>query len=232
MMQIILQRWQPWYFWGVGTAETAINLPIPPLDSVQLIEPSATNIYVLLGPSGAGKSSVAERLARLGIADVNPTVATRPLRETESAAATLDHIFSSKAAFDRREQRGDFVDTQPYYSFDYGVPYLRQPPDGEVALMVLKASFMKKFVAYYPNTHIFQIEVTPETAYRRMLLRGHQSDADIMERMKRYGPELDAGRLIAHAIFSNEGKLDDTAQQVAAQIQQDQTAAQHARAFK
>jgi ribose 1,5-bisphosphokinase PhnN len=202
----------------VGTAEILVNPLEPPLDDTLLLDPNAPNIVVLLGPSGAGKSSVAKCLDSLGLADVNPTVATRPLRDTESATDTVDHVFATKAEFKIRDQRGDFLDTQPYYGFDYGVPYLRRPPDGQVALMVLKASFMKKFVAYYPNTHIYQIEVSPETAYQRMLLRGHESDDDIINRMKHYGPELDAGRLIAHRVFSNEGELNDTVRQVKDQI--------------
>jgi ribose 1,5-bisphosphokinase PhnN len=215
----------------VGTVETLVNPPETPLDSARRLDPHAFNV-VLLGPSGAGKTSVAERLASLGIADVNPTVCTRPPRDTEPEAATIDHIFSTPAEFGVREERGDFLVKQPYYSFDYGAPYLRQPSANQIALMVLKASFMAPFTAYYPKTRIYQIEVSPETAYRRMLLRGHQSDTDIIERMKHYGPELDAGRLIAHKVFSNEGELDDTAQQVAARIRQDQAAGQTAIAFK
>jgi ribose 1,5-bisphosphokinase PhnN len=205
----------------VGTSETLFTTVEAPLEPAPRLDPHAFNV-VLLGPSGAGKSTVAECLDKLGIADVNPTLATRPLRQTESGA-TIDHTFVSQEHFAAAEQAGQFVVAKNYYGFDYGAAYLRQPPDGQVPLTVLKTNFMAEFLAYYPNTRIYQIEVSPAVAYERMFLRGHQSDTDLQDRMKHYGGEVDAGRLIAHTLFDNDRELASTVQRVAAQICIDST---------
>ncbi len=202
----------------MGASENLINTHAQVLKT-QSLDQNTFNV-VLLGPSGAGKSSVAEQLSKLGIADVNPTVATSPRRQFESAA-TLDHIFVSQQAFADQKQTDSFVVKKTYYGFEYGAPHLREPPVGQIALIVLKASFMEDFTAYYHGACIYQIETSPETAYQRMLTRGHSSDADIIDRMKQYGPELDGGRQLAHAIFNNDGRLDTTVKQVARRILQD-----------
>jgi ribose 1,5-bisphosphokinase PhnN len=213
----------------VGTTETLATPSELPPETGALLERSAFTV-ALLGPSGTGKSAVAEELHHQGLADVNATLATRPLRATESAA-TLDHEFITPGELTERTNSGGVLLTLPYYGFDYGVPYLRQPPLGRVALMVLKTKFIKDFKAHYPHTRIYQIEAWPERAYERMHQRGHDSTSDIMDRMRQYGRELDAGRLIAHHIFSNNGQLAHTVKRVAAQLRLD-LALHDAKAFK
>lgn len=176
-------------------------------------------LIVLIGPSGVGKSAIAKGLYQAGLVDVTPSLATRPRRRNEPES-TRDHRFVTDEQFDEQKKRGDIVVTKELYGYRYGALYPKRPPADRIAAMVLKFDFMEEFVEYYPNTRIYQIEATEEVSLARMLPRG-QPKADLLNRLQKHGPETEAGRLIAHHIFDNNGLLADTLRLVKAQILED-----------
>lgn len=176
-------------------------------------------IVVFIGPSGVGKSALAEGLYQAGIVDVTPSLATRPRRQKE-LESTRDHIFVTDEQFDEQERRGDIVVPKSLYGYRYGALYPKQPRADRIAAMVLKFNFMDEFVERYPNTRIYQIEASEKVSQARMLTRG-QPEADLLNRLKKHGPETEAGRLIAHHTFDNNGALTDTLKSVKAQIAED-----------
>lgn len=179
-------------------------------------------VIVLIGASAVGKSAVAEYLCEAGVVEATPTWATREPRQGEKDTC-YDHHFVSEEEFDRQGQTGGFIDQHAFYGARYGVPRLKKPPEGKEALVVLKPVFMPVFVEHFPNTRIYQIEASPVLLPARMRTRG-QSDEDIKERMRHHTAEATEARRYAHVIFTNNGPLEQTLEQVKAQIKTDREA--------
>lgn len=189
--------------------------PQEPLDPDELV-------IVLIGASAVGKSAIAEYLSNADIVSPTPTWATRKPRPGEHDAC-YDHHFVSDEEFDRQEQAGGFVDVHTIYGERYGVPVLPKPPEGREALVVLKPVFMPVFLERYPGTRIYQIEASPVLLPRRMRDRG-QSEEDIAVRMQHHTKEASDARRFADVVFTNNGPLEQTLEQVEVQIRADRAA--------
>jgi ribose 1,5-bisphosphokinase len=176
-------------------------------------------VIVLIGASAVGKSAIAKHLCESGVVEATPTWATRKPRRGE-LDTTYDHHFVADEEFDALDRKGSFIDQRSLYKARYGVPFPQQPSEGREALMVLKPVFIPTFLDHFPMTRIYQIEASPEVLPERMKARG-QSQEDIDERMAQHGTEASAARYFAHVIFNNDGPLEETLQQVEAQIQTD-----------
>lgn len=179
-------------------------------------------VVVLIGASAVGKSAIAEYLSEAGIVQPTPTWATRPPRDREKDTC-YDHRFVSDEEFDRQEHEGGFIDQHAFYGARYGVPSIKKPPEGKEALIVLKPVFMPVFIKHYPHARIYQIEADPEKLSARMYARG-QSIEDINERMQLHPKEAEDARRFAHILFMNNGPLEETLEQVEAQIKTDRKA--------
>lgn len=173
-------------------------------------------VIVLIGASAVGKSSIASRLCDNGITEATPTWATRPPRDGERSTS-YDHKFVSDEAFDRQSRIGGFIDERPLYGFRYGLPFLAAPPEGKEALTVLKPVFIPKFIAHFPAARIYQIEASFDVVEDRMKARG-QAREDIDRRLQVYESEAAEARSMADVVINNDGPLEQTVDQVRAQI--------------
>lgn len=179
-------------------------------------------ITVIIGASAVGKSTAAEFLQNAGIIQATPTWATRKPRPGEQDTC-YDHRFVTDEEFDEHEQAGGFVDVKSLYGARYGVPYLRTPPPGKEALIVLKPHFMPVFLEQYPHARVQAIEASKSLLRQRMRGRG-QTEADIEERLRLHDAEAATSRHFADVVHVNDGPIDATPKAIAAQIRADRAA--------
>lgn len=185
---------------------------------------SDSPIFVLIGASAVGKSATAEGLCEAGLTEATPTWTTRQPRPGE-LDTSYDHHFVSDDEFDRHSGSGGFMEERELYGARYGIPFLLAPAEGTEPLMVLKPVFIPMFIRHYPAARIYLIEASRSIVPERMQARG-QSREDIDRRMLVHDSETAEGRRLAHAVFNNDGPLDQTILSVATQIYSDRQAFQ------
>ncbi len=191
------------------------------VDPAEALQPDAM-VILLIGASAVGKSTIAWNLCEDGIVEATPTWTTRPPRDGE-LDTSYDHHFVTDEKFDKHLRIGGFIDHKALYGARYGMPFLRRPPEGIEALMVLKPAFMTAALRHFPAARIYQIDASPDVLPERMKDRG-QSQEDIDERMRHHNAETKAARRFAHMIFDNNGPLENTLVKVKAQIEADRQA--------
>ncbi len=185
---------------------------------------SDSPIFVLIGASAVGKSATAEGLCEAGLTEATPTWTTRQPRPGE-LDTSYDHHFVSDDEFDRHSGSGGFMEERELYGARYGIPFLLAPAEGTEPLMVLKPVFIPMFIRHYPGS--------PDLSYRSFPFHSagtyagpRQSREDIDRRMLVHDSETAEGRRLAHAVFNNDGPLDQTILSVATQIYSDRQAFQ------
>ena len=182
-----------------------------------LLDPVALG-FVLIGASATGKSTLALHLQAMDVVTIQPTLTTRPLRDTEQAAACQDHRFVSQSAYNAYLQANAVVAQCQLYGYDYAVPLLRVGT--RLPLAVLKPCFVEPMAQRYPNFRVYQLETSEATVHDRMTRRG-QSEPDILARLKQHALEVATGRRLADCIFRNESSFAALVGAVYAQIKQD-----------
>jgi guanylate kinase len=168
----------------------------------------ASPILVIIGPSGAGKSSTVRKLVDEGIVAVTPSWTTRIPRPGE-IEDTTEHRFIDDDEFNIKETEGYFLETVQMFGlpFRYGLAPIEQPIQGQVSLVMLRASLLPLFQKYYPNNVIYQIEDDLARIEQRLLER--QAHGEPMgTRLSEYKKEIDGGKQFASRIFINNENIE------------------------
>lgn len=125
-------------------------------------------MIVLSGASASGKTEVAKELAsKYGITKMITTT-TRKMRINEVNGR--DYFFVSEEEFNKKINNGDFVEYTKYNNNYYGSTKDQISSD---KCVVIDPSGLKAYVNLKDESIVtFFLESTPETRYKRMLLRG------------------------------------------------------------
>lgn len=164
------------------------------------------HIFILIGPSGTGKTTLAERAKREGLTDSVVTYTTSLPRLGEDLGR--DYRFLTPEDFIRRQQRGDFVDSEQIFSQHYGIlrkdwkqaQNFRKP--AILPLWYQGAGRLKR--SYRPDvTVIGVLPPSPETLRQRLKKRT-QSDDATDRAMRRLNWEVQTVRTLADYVVVND----------------------------
>ena len=173
-------------------------------------------IVVVVGPSGAGKDSVIDYVMRhfAGCAEIDVVrrVITRP-----ADAGGEDHESISCDVFDRRQAGGDFAVAWQAHGLSYGIPKetLDHVRAGRILIANGSRAVLDRFRQVFPRIVVVNITASPEVLASRLVLRGRESEEDILKRLQRRVPDLDAPDVTT---IDNSGPLDIAGNRFAALV--------------
>ena len=174
-------------------------------------------LFIISGLSGAGKDSVIETLKKTGL-DFNLviTTTTRPMRSGENEGHP--YHFVSEKEFKKLIQNNKLVEWAKVYDNYYGV----QKRDIENLIkgykpVILKIDYQgaKTIKSKFPKTKvIFILPPSLEILEKRLRVRGQDSKQVIQRRLKEAKNEIKNLDQWDYVIINEEGKLDETAEEV------------------
>jgi guanylate kinase len=152
-------------------------------------------LLVLSAPSGGGKTTIAKKLLQ-GRDDLAYSVSatTRPIRKGERDG--VDYHFLSRAEFQQRQQKGEFVEWATYGGELYGT--LKSEIDrifsqGRHAVLDIEVEGARQIRRNFENSlHLFVVPPSAETLVKRLTERKTEDPAILRNRIARAADELAA----------------------------------------
>jgi guanylate kinase len=152
-------------------------------------------LLVLSAPSGGGKTTIAKKLLQ-GRDDLAYSVSatTRPIRKGERDG--VDYHFLSRAEFQQRQQKGEFVEWATYGGELYGT--LKSEIDrifsqGRHAVLDIEVEGARQIRRNFENSlHLFVVPPSAETLVKRLTERKTEDPAILRKRIARAADELAA----------------------------------------
>jgi guanylate kinase len=153
-------------------------------------------ILVLSGPSGSGKTTVVDRLiAESSIPLIKAISATtRPQRKGEIDGVA--YYFLTSDEFQRRKERGDFLETAEVFGAGYWYGTLKSEVQRARdahgwAFLEIDVEGALKVMEIYPNAlTIFLLPPSLEVCEQRLRSRGTDSEETIRRRLRKVNEEL------------------------------------------
>lgn len=127
---------------------------------------------VLVGKSCSGKSTIAKELEKYGLtAQISTT--TRPKRDYEKQG--IDYHFISDAEFDNKNANGEFIETDSFNNWQYG---LTHDDFNKADVLILTPRGLQKYLDILPKEKflIIYIETSIELRCKRIDYRGDKHD--------------------------------------------------------
>jgi len=175
-------------------------------------------LVIVSGPSGAGKTTLLERVFRDSplplVSSVSAT--TRSPRPGEQDGK--DYYFLSREEFDRRRQRGDFLETCEVYSQGDWYGTLRQEVTpslaaGKWVVLEIDVQGTREVLTHYPQA--LTIFVEPGSMHeleRRLRDRGTEGEAALARRLMVARRELEAVAIYRYRVINDE--IDRAAREI------------------
>lgn len=174
-------------------------------------------LLVLSSPSGGGKSTIARRLleSHEGLA-YSISATTRAARAGERDGQ--HYHFLTAEEFQRRQQRGDFLESAEFGGHFYGT--LRSEVErvlgsGKVALLDIEVEGARQLRRQVPDAaFVFIMPPSAEVLVQRLTGRGTDGPEAVARRIHRAAEELKAAREYDYVVVNDD--LDRAVAQVAA----------------
>jgi guanylate kinase len=149
---------------------------------------------VISGPSGAGKGTLIHKvLPRFSDLVVSVSATTRPRRPTEVEGR--DYFFLTEEEFEKRAERGDFLEWARFAGHYYGTPWQgveEQLAAGHDVILEIELQGARQVLEKRPDA--VMIFITPpsfEELKRRLKGRNTDDQASIRRRLSRGKEEMD-----------------------------------------
>ena len=167
-------------------------------------------VFVITGPSGVGKGTLIrtllERIPELELSVSATTRSPRPGEEDGVAYHFLDD-----AEFERRVQRGDFVEHAAYSGRRYGTlrsELERRTSAGAPVVLEIEVQGARQVRETMPEAVRIFIAPPSEDALRtRLVGRGTDAPEDVEKRLETAREELRAQQEFPHVVYND--RLDD-----------------------
>lgn len=175
-------------------------------------------VFAVVGPSGAGKDTVMraihERRAQLRLAR---RVITRP-----SGDGSELHQFVTETDFARLCQTNAFALHWEAHGLRYGIPasVKAQVKAGEIVMFNGSRAMLEDAKRVFPGLHVLHITASDEVLRQRLIVRGRESETQIISRLARVRaplPEglnlstIDNSGLLEHAVLAALRTMDRAA---------------------
>ena len=175
-------------------------------------------VFVITGPSGVGKGTLIKRLReRIPELELSVSATTRPPREGEVDGR--DYHFLSPEEFDRRAQRGDFLEYATFSGNRYGTlrtEVERTLAEGTSVVLEIEVQGARQVRAAMGDEAVLIFIAPPDPAVlrERLVNRGTDSPEAIERRLETAKQELEAAQEFKHVVVNED--LDRAAEQLIA----------------
>ena len=167
-------------------------------------------LFIVSGPSGSGKTTLLNRLLAEppGPVVAAVTATTRPPRPGEVDG--VDYYFLTPAEFDRRRERGDFLECFEVFGRGYWYGSLRSEvapslAAGKWVVLEIDVHGMLAVVQQYPAAVTIFIRLSSlDELQRRLRARGTESEATIERRLAEARRELALADRYQHQVYNDD----------------------------
>ena len=181
------------------------------------------HLIVLSGPSGVGKNAVEMRLRKiLPSLERVVTYTTRKARPNEKNG--IDYHFTTKQHLQDMIDSGEMLEWAVVHDQLYGVnrkDVERMIDEGKILLMIIDVQGAVTVKTKLDDAHLIFLEPESISQLKKHLAkRKKMTDADLKLRLANAEKEMAMRDFYDFAVVNKEGKLDETADQVAKIIKQ------------
>jgi guanylate kinase len=165
------------------------------------MEDSADRIFIVSGPGGVGKGTIVRALV-----DRDPALwlsRSWTTREQRPGEADDAYVFADRASFERRIERGGFLEWTDFLGNYYGTP-TPDPRPGRDTVLEIEVDGARQVKALHPEAVlIFVLPPSREEQARRLRGRG-DPDHKVDQRVRKAEEEEPIGRALADHIVVND----------------------------
>jgi guanylate kinase len=174
-------------------------------------------VFVITGPSGVGKGTLIRTLLeRIPELELSVSATTRPPRPGEEDG--VDYHFLDDAEFDRRVQRGDFVEHAAYSGRRYGTlrsELERRTSAGAPVVLEIEVQGARQVRQTMPEAlQVFIAPPSREALRARLVGRGTDDAEQVDARLRTAEAELAAQDEFPHVVVND--RLEDAVDELTA----------------
>jgi guanylate kinase len=169
-----------------------------------------TRIFIVSGPGGVGKGTIVNALVERdpGLW-LSRSWTTRAQRPGESGSA---YVFTDRATFEERIERGGFLEWTNFLGNYYGTP-TPDPDDGRDVVLEIEVDGASQVKSVHPEAVLIFV-LPPSRAEQQRRLRGRGDPEDkVDERLQKAVDEEPVGLAIANHVVVND-ELERTVQEM------------------
>lgn len=176
------------------------------------------NLFILSGPSGVGKNAVERKLKGL-VTNLHRVLTTTTREPRPQEQHGVDYNFITKQSFKALIEQDAFFEWAVVHDNFYGSLKKHVVDDleaGKQLLMIIDVQGAIEIKKSYPEAHLLFLEPESlEQLQERIARRADMSEADLALRLENAQKELALRDFYDYSIVNKEGKLDQTASEVA-----------------
>jgi guanylate kinase len=158
-------------------------------------------VIVVSGPGGVGKGTIVaalvERDPRLWLSRSWTTRARRPGEPAEA------YVFTTRAAFEERRDRGGFLEWTEFLGSYYGTPTPEVPPGRDLVLEI-EVDGAQQVKAGQPDALLLFVLPPSRVEQQRRLVGRGDPDAKVQERLRKAEDEEPVGMALADHVVVND----------------------------
>ncbi|MDJ0626005.1 MAG: guanylate kinase [Candidatus Caenarcaniphilales bacterium] len=178
---------------------------------------SKGNLILLVGPSGVGKGTVLKEVfKKLNNLVFSVSVTTREKRLGEEEG--INYFFRTKEEFLKLAEDNQLLEWAEFVGNYYGTPrkYVEEQIHiGKDVVLEIEVEGARQIKKNMPSAlFIFMAPPSLATLQKRLKERSTESDEKVKSRIKKSEQELKEANWFDHVVINEEGKIDQTCQQV------------------
>lgn len=163
-------------------------------------------LVILSGPSGSGKTTISEHLEKAPEFFRSISATTRPPRKSEEQG--VDYFFITKDEFNKKIERGKFIEYAKYHNDLYGTP-LDPLEDamsrGLIVLLIIEVKGALQIMEKFPDCiSIFILPPDMQTLKKRLAGRDHNTSDEINQRLEIAAKEIEEKHNYGHCVVNSD----------------------------
>jgi len=164
-------------------------------------------LIVISAPSGAGKTTIAHEILRRNASlTFSVSATTREKRDNEIEG--VDYFFITREDFERRKQRGEFIECEEIYGDYYGSlksEVERAINAGKSIVFDVDVKGAMSIKKQYPKDAVLIFIKPPsiEVLKDRLMKRGTESESELEKRLQRVEMEMDQAQHFDYVVVND-----------------------------